>query len=55
MLLICFAFLTSVFLLPSILSASKTASAKIRGQPSWRDFGDTPILEEKVIEAALLD
>ena len=55
MLLICFAFLTSVFLLPSILSASKTASAKIRGQPSWQDFGDTPILEEKVIEASLLD
>jgi hypothetical protein len=55
MLLICFAFLTSVFLLPSILSASKTASAKIRGEHPWQDFGETPILEEKVIEASLLD
>ena len=39
-LLIIFAFLTSSFLLPAIITAEHVARAKINGHPSWIDFGD---------------
>ena len=38
--LIVFAFLTSVFLLPSIITAEHVLRAKINKHPSWIDFGD---------------
>ena len=39
-LLIIFAFLTSSFLLPAIITAEHVVRAKINGHPSWIDFGD---------------
>ena len=39
-LLIIFAFLTSSFLLPAIITAGHVVRAKINGYPSWIDFGD---------------
>ncbi|RJU89240.1 MAG: hypothetical protein DWC07_06415 [Candidatus Poseidoniales archaeon] len=38
--LIVFAFLTSVFLLPSLITAEHVIRAKINKHPSWIDFGD---------------
>ena len=39
-LLIIFAFLTSVFLLPSLITAEHVVRAKVNKHPSWIDFGD---------------
>lgn len=39
-LLIIFAFITSVFLLPAIFTAEHATRAKIKGHPPWVDFGD---------------
>ena len=55
MLLICFAFLTSVFLMPAMISAWNTMRSRLRGEERWGDFGDDPILEHKVIDAGLID
>jgi len=38
--LIAFAFLTSTFLLPSIIAAEHMASSKIRKKDEWMDFGE---------------
>lgn len=38
--LIFFAFLTSTFLLPSIITLEHTVRAKMKGQESWIDFGE---------------
>ena len=39
-LLIFFAFITSTFLLPAVITAEHTIRAKIRGQAGWMDYGD---------------
>ena len=39
-LLIIFAFITSTFLLPAIITAEHVARAKVNGHPSWIDFGE---------------
>ena len=39
-LLIIFAFVTSTFLLPAIITAEHVARAKINRHPSWIDFGE---------------
>ena len=39
-LLIIFAFITSTFLLPAIITAEHVAKAKAKGHPSWIDFGE---------------
>ena len=38
--LIIFAFITSVFLLPSLITAEHVIRAKVKKHPSWIDFGD---------------
>ena len=54
MLLICFAFLTSVFLLPAILTAYNSALNRILKRESWLDTEGTPRLDEQsVVEASL--
>jgi hypothetical protein len=57
MLLICFAFITSVFLLPACLAADKVVRAKIRGEASFMDFGDDIVLTDENMDAidAVLD
>lgn len=55
MLLIFFAFLTSVFLMPAIIAAWQSSARRIKGGHAWKDHGEVPILESKVIEAGLLD
>ena len=55
MLLILFAFLTSVFLMPAIIAAWQSSKRRIKGGHAWRDHGEVPILESKVIDAGLLD
>ena len=39
-LLIIFAFITSTFLLPAVITAEHVARAKMKGHPSWIDFGE---------------
>ena len=39
-LLIAFAFLTSTFLLPSLLTLEHSLTAKLKGEPTWIDFGE---------------
>ena len=39
-LLIIFAFVTSTFVLPAIITSEHVARAKIKKHPSWIDFGD---------------
>ena len=39
-LLIIFAFITSTFLLPAVITAEHVARAKMNGHPSWIDFGE---------------
>ena len=57
MLLICFAFITSVFLLPACLTADKVVRAKIRGEASFMDFGEGIVLTDESMDAvdAVLD
>ncbi len=56
-LLIAFAFLTSTFLLPSLLTMEHSLTAKIKGEPTWIDFGDDIALASpiamKPLEAVL--
>ena len=42
--LITFAFLTSTFLLPSIISCEHTLRHRIKGSDSWSDFGEGPVI-----------
>jgi hypothetical protein len=39
-LLILFAFITSAFLLPAVITAEHVVRAKINKHPSWIDFGE---------------
>ena len=39
-LLIIFAFITSTFLLPAVITAEHASRAKLNGHPSWIDFGE---------------
>ena len=58
-LLIFFAFITSTFLLPAIISAEHTIRAKIQGEESWADYGDgialASAISMKPLEAVLLE
>ncbi|MGY8728835.1 MAG: MMPL family transporter, partial [Candidatus Poseidoniales archaeon] len=58
-LLIFFAFITSAFLLPAIITAEHTLRAKIRGGGPWADYGDGIVLASplsmKPLEAVLLE
>ena len=58
-LLIFFAFITSTFLLPSVISAEHSLRAAIRGEEPWIDHGDGIALASAVsmrpLEAVLLD
>jgi predicted RND superfamily exporter protein len=58
-LLIFFAFITSAFLLPAIITAEHTLRAKIRGDGPWADYGDGIVLASplsmKPLEAVLLE
>ena len=47
-LLIAFAFLTSTFLLPSLLTMEHVLKAKIKGEASWIDFGEDIALASQV-------
>jgi predicted RND superfamily exporter protein len=57
MLLIGFAFLTSVFLLPACLTADQVIRNKIKGKPPFIDFGDGVVLTDESMGAvdAILD
>jgi hypothetical protein len=39
-LLIFFAFITSAFLLPAVITLEHTARAKLSGSEDWRDYGE---------------
>ena len=55
MMLISFAFLTSVFLLPSALTAHHNSVAAILGRANWADFEGGPTLETSgVIDVELI-
>ena len=49
MLLICFAFLTSVFLLPAILTAHNLAVSSLLGKEKWFDLEGEPSLESSEV------
>jgi predicted RND superfamily exporter protein len=51
MLLIGFAFLTSVFLLPACLTADQVIRRKIKGEPSFIDFGEGAVLTDEKMNA----
>jgi len=51
MLLIGFAFLTSVFLLPACLTADQVIRNKIKGKPPFIDFGDGVVLTDESMTA----
>ena len=51
MLLIGFAFLTSVFLLPACLTADQVIRNKIKGKPPFIDFGDGVVLTDERMES----
>ena len=57
MLLIFFAFLTSVFLLPACITAEKVARAKIKGDVSFIDYGEGVVLTDSNMKAvdAIID
>ncbi|MBT5594004.1 MAG: MMPL family transporter [Euryarchaeota archaeon] len=58
-LLIFFAFITSTFLLPAVITAEHSLRAKIRGDESWIDYGDgialASALSMKPLEAVLIE
>ena len=58
-LLIFFAFITSTFLLPSVISAEHSLRAAIRGEEPWIDYGDGIALASPVsmkpLEAVLIE
>ena len=45
-LLIIFAFVTSTFLLPAVITAEHAARAKINGHPNWIDFGEGVVVSD---------
>jgi predicted RND superfamily exporter protein len=51
MLLIAFAFLTSVFLLPACLTADQVIRNKIKGKPPFIDFGEGIVLTDESMNA----
>lgn len=51
MLLISFAFLTSVFLLPACITAEKVARSKIKGDLSFIDYGEGVVLTDSNMKA----
>ena len=51
MLLISFAFLTSVFLLPACLTADHYIRAKIKGEPDFIDYGEGIVLTNEKMQA----
>jgi hypothetical protein len=51
MLLIAFAFLTSAFLLPAVLTAHHTVARRVRGEGDFIDFGDGVVLTDDRMEA----
>ena len=51
MLLICFAFLTSVFLLPACLTADNVVRNAIKGKGPYIDFGEGVVLTDENMEA----
>ena len=51
MLLIFFAFITSVFLLPACLTADRVIRAKIKGDAPFMDFGDGIVLTDENMDA----
>ena len=51
MLLIGFAFLTSVFLLPACLTADHVIRRRIKGQSSFIDFGEGAVLTDENMSA----
>ncbi len=51
MMLIGFAFLTSVFLLPACLTADQVIRNKIKGKPPFIDFGDGVVLTDESMES----
>ena len=57
-LLIFFAFITSTFVLPAIISAEHTITAAIRGEEPWLDYGDGIALASSIsmkpLEAVLI-
>ena len=57
MLLISFAFLTSVFLLPACLTADHYIRAKIKGDPDFIDYGEGIVLTNEKMQAvdAIID
>ena len=57
-LLIIFAFITSTFLMPAVITAEHTIRARIQGHEGWRDYGDGIALASPVamkpLEAVLI-
>lgn len=56
MALIAFAFLTSTFLLPSLIVCEHTLRHRIKGLPPWSDFGEGPVIldeNSETIDAVL--
>nr|MCS5525524.1 hypothetical protein [Candidatus Poseidoniaceae archaeon] len=51
MLLIAFAFLTSAFLLPAVLTAHHVVARRISGGGDFIDFGDGVVLTDERMEA----
>ena len=51
MLLIGFAFLTSVFLLPACLTADQIIRRRIKGESSFIDFGEGVVLTDEKMNA----
>jgi predicted RND superfamily exporter protein len=49
--LITFAFLTSTFLLPSLIACEHTLRHRIKGLPPWNDFGEGPVLLDENSES----
>jgi len=49
--LITFAFLTSTFLLPSLIACEHTLRHRIKGLPPWSDFGEGPVLLDENSES----
>ena len=48
-LLIIFAFITSTFLLPAVITAEHASRAKLKGHPSWIDFGEGIALGDSAV------
>ena len=51
MLLIAFAFITSVFLLPAVLTADNVIRRKIKKEPEFIDYGEGIVLTDENMSA----